>query len=157
MNQTEKTPRFARTPGEGLNESLLKVARVEHCLKDEWSHGSVVSTNAVCGLLEHGFQHTPVYALCPDWTVCFFSPFHHAYRCCNKRCISYRFDRIQPCWTSPTRNVRFFLLVLVVLFFFCCRDWAEVVFVLLRDVRCGAVLVEESLPAVCVLTTAGVL
>lgn len=68
MIQTEKTPQFARTLGEGLNESLLKVASVEHSLKDEWSHGLVVSTNAVCGLLENGYTHQFTVS---DPAVCF--------------------------------------------------------------------------------------
>lgn len=73
----KKTPRFARTLGKGLNESSLKVASVERCLKDEQSHGSVVSTNAVCGLLESWYTctrtHTDQFTV-SDHAVCVFSP-----------------------------------------------------------------------------------
>lgn len=115
MNQTEKTPRFARMLGEGLNESLLKVARVEHCLKDEWCHGSVVSTNAVCGLLEHGYTHQFMLPV-PTRLFGFFSAVHDAYCCCNKLCVL--------CFDTTVLNVPSvkWCVFLVVRFFSCHSD-----------------------------------
>lgn len=57
--------------GEGFaNESLPEKAA---CLKDDWNHGSVVSTTAVCGLLQN------TSSLC----LGFFSSSHDAYKCFN--------------------------------------------------------------------------